>query len=47
MRDRLKAVECPKEIIDQIGGWSSSDVGEAYGEEFPLDNLSVWMTKML
>ena len=30
-----------------IGGWSSSDVGEAYGEGFPLDNLSVWMTKML
>ena len=30
MRDRLRAVECPKEIIDQIGGWSSSDVGESY-----------------
>ena len=29
MRDRLRAVECPKEIIDQIGGWSSSDVGES------------------
>ena len=27
MRDRLRAVECPKEIIDPIGGWSSSDVG--------------------
>ena len=35
MRDRLRAVECPKEIIDQIGGWSSSDVGESYGEGFP------------
>ena len=39
MRDRLRAVECPKEIIDQIGGWSSSDVGESYGEGFPLDNI--------
>ena len=38
MRDRLRAVECPKEIIDQIGGWSSSDVGESYGDGFPLDN---------
>jgi len=47
MRDRLRAVECPKEIIDQIGGWSSGDVGESYGEGFPLDNVSVWMTKML
>ena len=34
-------------FIDQIGGWSSSDVGESYGEGFPLDNVSVWMTKML
>ena len=40
MRDRLRAVECPKEIIDQIGGWSSSDVGESYGEGVPLLNLS-------
>ena len=27
MRDRLRAVECPSDIIDQIGGWSSSTVG--------------------
>ena len=37
MRDRLRAVECPKEIIDQIGGWSSNDVGESYGDGFPLE----------
>ena len=47
MRDRLRTVECPKEIIDQIGGWSSSDVGESYGEGFPLDNLNKWFFKML
>ena len=41
MRDRLRAVECPKEIIDQIGGWSSSDVGEGYGEGFPLINFEL------
>ena len=45
MRDRLRAVECPKEIIDQIGGRSSSDVGESYGEGFPLINLSDWVYK--
>ena len=43
MRDRLRAVECPKEIIDQIGGGSSGDVGESYGEGFPLDNLNKWL----
>ena len=46
MRNRLRAVECPKEIIDQIGGWSSGDVGESYGEGFPLINLSEWLNKV-
>ena len=46
MRVRLRAVECPKEIIDQIGGWSSSDVGESYGEGFPLINLSDWVYRI-
>ena len=43
---RLRAVECPKEIIDQIGGWSSSDVGETYGEGFPLDVLDNWFKRI-
>ena len=43
MRDRLRAVECPKEIIDQIGGWSSSDVGEGYGEGFLLNVPHKWI----
>ena len=46
MRDRLRAVECPKEIIDQIGGWSSSDVGESYGDGFSLQVLRKWMEKV-
>ncbi len=46
MRDRLRAVECPKEIIDQIGGWSSSDVGESYGEGFSLGNLEQWLNRI-
>jgi len=45
-RDRLRAVECPKEIIDQIGGWSSSDIGECYGDGFPLDRLYRWLGKI-
>ena len=47
MRDRLRAVECTKEIIDKIGGWSSSDVGESYGEGFPLDNIEKWIIKII
>ena len=44
MRDRLRAVECPKDIVDQIGGWASASVGEAYGDGYPLEVLSKWVT---
>ena len=47
MRDRLRAVECSKDIIDQIGGWSSSDVGESYGNGFSLQVLQKWMETLL
>ena len=46
MRDRLHAVECPSDIIDQIGGWSSSSVGASYGKGYELPVLAKWM-KML
>ena len=36
MRDRLRAVSCPSETIDQIGGQSSGKVGEGYGEGYLL-----------
>ena len=31
LRDRLRAVECPSEIVDAIGGWETSGVGHGYG----------------
>ena len=40
MRDRLRALHCPSDMIDQIGGWSSGKVGEGYGEGFNL--VSLW-----
>ena len=30
-KDRLRAIECPTDVIDQIGGWSRKGVGESYG----------------
>ena len=36
MRDRLRAVSCPLEMIDQIGGWSNRSVGEGYGEGYTI-----------
>ena len=46
MRDRLGAVECPSDIIDQIGGWSSSTVGSSYGKGYELPVLVKLMTMM-
>ena len=42
-RDRLRAVECPSEIIDQLGGWSLRSVGEGYGKGFELKVLYKWI----
>ena len=39
MRDRLQAVGCLKEIINQIGERSPSDVEEFYGEECHLSTV--------
>ena len=36
-RDRLRAVECPLELIDQVGGWSSiGTIGSKYGQGYEL-----------
>jgi integrase len=42
-RDRLRAVECPPDIIDQLGGWKTSGVGQSYGEGYQIDITSRWM----
>jgi len=47
LRDRLRAVECPRDIIDRIGGWSVAGVGESYGEGYPVGVLSKWMEKII
>ena len=44
-RDRLRAVECPSEIVDRLGGWSVGGVGESYGSGYPIDVLHKWMER--
>ena len=36
MRNRLCAINCPSDMIDQIGGRSSGEVGEGYVERRSL-----------
>ncbi len=45
MRDRLRAVECPADVIDQIGGWSRKGVGESHGRGYQVEQLHRWLAK--
>ncbi|MDC0549939.1 tyrosine-type recombinase/integrase [Alphaproteobacteria bacterium] len=45
-RDRLRAVECPSDIIDQLGGWRLKSVGQGYGKGYELSVLSKWLLKL-
>ena len=43
MRGRLRAVQCPFDIVNQIGGWAMAGVGKAY----ELDVLHEWMSRVV
>ena len=45
MRDRLRAVQCPADITDQIGGWTTDGVGQGYGSGYPLSVLQEWLER--
>ena len=47
LRDLLRAVQCPSDIIDQIGGWSTAGVGQAYGEGYALSLKSKWLERII
>ena len=46
MRDRLRAVECPSDIVDRVGGWITAGVGQSYGKGYPIEVISKWMNKI-
>jgi len=45
-RDRLRAIECPSDIIDQLGGWSLKSVGQGYGSGYNINHLYCWISKI-
>ena len=47
MRDRLRSVECPTEMVDQIGGWSRGSVGQGYGSGYPLNAMHRYLSKIV
>ena len=47
MRDRLRAINCPSEMIDEIGGWSNINAGNQYGLGFEINQKFKWLSKIL
>ena len=46
LRDRLRAVECPSDVVDAIGGWTTDGIGHSYGRGYSVDILAKWMCKI-
>ena len=46
LRDRLRAVECPSDIVDAIGGWTTEGIGQRYGKGYDLNVKTKWMGKI-
>ena len=44
-RDRLRAVQCPSDMIDQIGGWTSGKISEGNGEGYSKNDVNKFMLK--
>ena len=46
LRDRLRAIECPADIINAIGGWVTEGVGHQYGKGHRLTVMHGWMKRL-
>ena len=46
MRESLRAVCCPSEMLAQIGGWSKRSVSEGIGEGCAVESLLNFMHKI-
>ena len=45
-RDRLRAVEAPTDMIDQLGGWALKSVGQGYGDGYDLEFLVRYLHRL-
>ena len=43
LRDRLRAIECPADVIDAIGGWTTEGVGHQYGQGHSIASKFKWL----
>ena len=47
MGDRLRAAQCPSDIIDQIGGWQTAGAGQGYGKGYGRSVAQSWAIKIV
>lgn len=47
IRDRLRNVGAPKDIQDAVGGWGKEDIGDKYGLGYGLEQLKMWLDKVV
>ena len=45
-RDRLREIEAPSDMIDQLGGWSMKSVGLNYGDGYRLNHMHLWLSRI-
>ena len=45
-RDRLRSVETPPDMIDQLGGWTLRSIGQGYGDGYSLELMQSYLEKM-
>jgi len=46
-RDRLRAVQCPLELVDQIGGWSTiQSISSKYGKGYDIRSIREYLYKV-
>ena len=46
IRNRLREVQCPSDVIDQIGGWQTYGIGNDYGKGHTIENKYFWLAKL-
>lgn len=46
IRDRLRAVRLPDDVIDQTGGRQTAGVGQGYGKGYELNVLGIWLDEV-
>lgn len=47
LADRLRDVNCPRDVRLSIGGWSGQAIGDNYGHGYALETMRDWLLKIV